>query len=64
MEEQQPSNLKKIFIVVFLFILVPSYAVYYFFGFEVGVIFAIAISASALLTGLVGIENLIINKMK
>lgn len=61
-DEPITYNLGTIFVGMLLITLVPSFLVYYFFGFEMGVIFAITFSASVLVTALVGVENTLIHK--
>lgn len=54
------SNNFQIFIGIFLLNFVLSFVVYRFFGFEIGVLFAICFSTAIISTDFSGIENTII----
>ncbi len=58
------SNLLHAFGLFFTINLILDIIVYKFFGFEVGLIFAIALSTGSIGFALVGIENVIILKDK
>lgn len=61
---QKPHHLGEIFVIVFLISIIPSLIILKFFGFEIGIIFAICLATSIVATGFVGVENIIINKNK
>jgi hypothetical protein len=49
---------------VFITAFIPAMIVFKFFGFDVGIIFTICLSASLVVTGLTGVENIIIRDRK
>lgn len=56
----ETSNLGKIFLTTIIFISTLSFIVLKILGFEIAVIFSICLSTSFIMTGLTGIENIII----
>ncbi len=60
--KQEPSDLVHVFAIILLVIGTVSALAYKFFGFEISIIITLVLGITTLMTGLVGVENIIINK--
>lgn len=61
-KQQEPTDLLKPLIFCFTLMLVTTLIVYFFFDFEVAIIYAMSLWTAFILMGLVWLENIIIKK--
>ena len=62
MHDQETTHLGKVFISIFILIVILSTVLYKILGFEITLIFVLCFSVSIIATAIVGLENIIIRK--